>query len=220
MSLLGRSSFLKFSFLAAMLLPSSAFALPMTLDVDFRGPAWAAANGAPSLTVGDVAVSIMQGGTQLFQDSVDGIGVLGGENDEIDALEVLQVNFLNGGLLLSGVWITDLFDAVDGSTPRGETGWYMYTEVGKAASTRFSFFGDVSDQANGEQLVNFGSNLLLESIKFGVFENIPQAAVNLNFDSEFSVAGFDAADVPEPTSVLLLGLGLLGALACRRQQAK
>jgi hypothetical protein len=72
------------------------------------------------------------------------------------------------------------------------------------------FYGNNSDQANGEQFIDFGTDYLVTS---AVFSAIGTATNNAN--NEFSVAGAVAA--PEPITMLLLGTGLLGLATLRRR---
>ncbi len=66
--------------------------------------------------------TIMPDGKQLYLDGRDGLGILGGsQEDEIDGNEMLSIEF-DDGFLLSETWITNLFDGSDGNQSGGEWG--------------------------------------------------------------------------------------------------
>jgi hypothetical protein len=195
-----------------VLCASSAFATPVTgLVVDFRDSSWAGANGSSSFSVGDVMLSAMPlGSSVLYQDSVDGVGIASsgesaGTADEVGKKELLEVDFLTA-LYSSGVWVSDLFAAPDGSTIYGEVGYAkVFYDIG--GMTEFEFFGIDSESMNGEQFIAFGGNLSLTKVEF--------YSSGLAGD-EFSVMGF-AAPVPEPGTLVLVGVGLVG-LACLKRR--
>ena len=106
---------------------AAATIIPDDLTVDFRDAEWQPANGAPSYTSDDKTVTVTACGYHsdligvqsyiLNQDYKDGLGIRtykpnGEQKDEID--EINMAEYLNvsiqAGALLSGVWITDLFD--------------------------------------------------------------------------------------------------------------
>ncbi len=95
---------------------ASASIIPSPIAIDFREAAWAPANGLHSYTVGSVTATALPNtpfARLLYQDGIDGLGILGGEMDEIDLMELLRVDIV-GGKLLTGAWITDLFGTPDG----------------------------------------------------------------------------------------------------------
>lgn len=196
---------------AIFILAGTAQALPINLDIDFRDNAWDAADYQASWTIGDITALGQPGGSLLYQDSTDGLGIRGGEPDEIDRLESLEILF-NTPYVLRDVAITDLFASNDGNQARGEEGYvHLYGGNGSFLQS-FTFFGNDSDQANGEQLVDFGQSLIVSRAVF--------SARNLS-NNEFSVAGFaKAAPVPEPATMLLFGVGLAGLAGLARRRKK
>lgn len=192
-----------------VVLTSTAIAIPLVGDlaIDFRTDDWQGSDSAHnqhSYTV-DGVTAIANPGLLFANDSADGLGVQGGEYDEINYGERLEIYF-TGGAYLSGIWITDLFDSPDGVD--GEEGLVtLSTDLGGVA---INFYGNLADQANGEYYIDFGTLFYTSS---AIFEPIGET-----FNNEFSVAGFTGAPVPEPATLLLLGTGLVGFAGFSRKK--
>ena len=192
---------------------ASATIIPGDLAIDFRSGDWAGAYGQSEYSFGNVTVKSYDadnGGLTalLYQDGVDGLGVLGGEGDEIDSYEFIWVHIL-GGMMLNGVWITDLFGDPDGGS--GEEGQMLFRDM-TGDWHWYDFSGNDADQDNGEIWVDFEGEFLVNYAAFGT-EPWPDPD-----DNEFSVAGFTAAAVPEPTTMLLVGVGLIGLAGLGRKR--
>ena len=199
---------------AVVLLATSVMAnttIPNGLAIDFRDNAWFPAHNNHYYTVGDVtATALPTDTTLLYHDSVDlnidGLGIKGSEgyeSDEVDSDEVLLIE-IDGGMSLSGVWITDLFDPPDGSdNTNGEMGSVVIN-----GTNTFTFDGINSDQLNGEIWVDFVGSIIVYDANFSI--------VGSSSNNEFSVAGFTA--VPAPGALLLgsIGMSLVGWLRRRR----
>jgi hypothetical protein len=181
---------------------------PGPLDIDFRHSDWSSANGQHEWTVGDVqAIALWD--RLLYQDTTDGLGIMGGEPDEINYREKLKVNLgldPDEGIYVSGVWITDLFDSPDGVD--GEEGRVTLKLV-SGDFMSFDFFGNDADQGNGEILVDFEGTYLVDKAFFYI--------IGETCNNDFSVAGFNSP-IPEPATMLLLGTGLIGLAGFGRRK--
>jgi hypothetical protein len=174
-----------------------------SLTLDFRTAVWAPANNRSSYTVGNVTATAVQPcRSLLWQDAVDGLGIRGGEQDEINRQEILKID-IAGGMNLAGIWITDIFkranpplDPTEGGSDGIETGSVLVN-----GSMRFDFAGYWDEQLNnGELYVSFGQILNVTTLRFWS---------SCEANDDYSVAG---AVVPIPGAVLLgfLGLGYAG----------
>lgn len=199
--------------------------------IDFTSAAWSAANNQASYSVAgplSVTTTVTAGpaaaGAKLSYFTDDGLGVTGTgykEPDEIDPNEYIEITF-STDIMLASIDITDFFDKYkdggDGSTANGEQGYLKFWLDGlELATSPLTFFGDDSDQVNGEQTITVNPWAKVDKIKF----------YTLAKNDDFSIKGLEyflvpdeQTNVPEPSIAVLLGLGLMGLGLSRRRQAK
>ncbi len=210
-------NFVSATYVAGLLVMSSmtAIAAPIELDIDFRDDTVWGGAGTGSFTADGITVTA--NGDLLYRDNIDGYGILGGEQDEIDRDEILSVLFdaalyVNPDNWLTGVLLTDLFPANDGGNA-GESGWVRLYDSAGGLIQQFLVHATSYDP-NGEYYVNFGGSFNPAYVDFLAYVD----QFGQHTGSEFSVAGFATVAVPEPGMLALLGAGLLLLAGLRKRQ--
>lgn len=183
--------------------------------VDFRDGAFSGAMNQHSITsaVGgvDYTVSAWDGGDKanLWWDSTDGLGILGGSNDdEIDGGESLKIDFASS-VGISQLTFSDLF------LDEGSSGEHGYLVIESAGTERLDFSPDslvAMAAGNGEYRLVLDQVIAVDSLTMGASGS----------GSDFALRGFTdpPAGVPEPGVLALLGAGMLamGAAVRRRRR--
>lgn len=212
-------------------LGSAVQAAPITPEVDFRSGAFASANNQSSFrytnTINDIdydfTVRAQGGAGRLWWDNNDGLGIRGGEHDEISAGQTLRIDFHNQAPL-SQLFFSDLF--------AGESaGGRRYNERGMVTlngSDRRSFTAGLAehrwgDAANGEAILELLDIPKVDYLELTVGDDQSWHEFSLlgltdpePEDAEFiQDPGERIAQVPLPGSALLIAAGLVGLLARR-----
>ena len=199
-----------------MIFSAGALATPIVVDIDFRAGDWNNADTENPYEVDGLTATAIGDDGGLYQDSTDGLGIRGGEEDEIDGTEILRltfdIDFYDSHGAITGVWLTDLFRAPDGLN-FGETGNVTIWGVGGNVILGMFSFHQFDPTDNGEFYVDFGGSYEIFKIEFiGAGLN----GVGLP-GSEYSVAGLTTS-VPEPGTLALFGVGLLMLGFVRRRR--
>jgi len=152
----------------------------------------------------------------LWWDETDGLGILSGEEDELDVGEVLEIDF-DETIGLSHVFIADLFDNEEwGGLVYSESG-RIFTDTGfELLFTASEVAGNWGNAVNGEALLTLDKTIPVNQL----FLTVPGSAVG---SQNFAVMGFIdppvIQQIPAPASaaLLLAGLSMLGIVRRRRR---
>ena len=188
---------------------SNAFAL----SINFTDGSWDGAQGLSSFTTHASGVDLFAAPSSTAKLTVNYIGGPSGDDSGMDGLGINDDEITQGGterltiafsapVTLNSVYITDLF-SFEGTRGQPEVGLYS---LNGGAFTSFVSVGGV----NGALTLNiFRSGI--SSITF---------KASSDSWSDYSVKGltYTAQSVPEPSALLLLGLGFVGLAAWKKRQ--
>lgn len=215
MKLRGRIRTGLYAVLAASVVSVAVSSTAFALSINFTDGSWDGAQGQNSFTTHLSGVHLYAAPSQTARLTVNYTGGPSGDNSGMDGLginddeitqggtEQLRINF-SSPVTLNSVYITDLFK-YEGSNGEPEVG--LYSLNGGASFASFTSVGAY----NGALTLN----IFQSGISSIIFKS------GLDRWSDFSVKGltYQAQSVPEPSTLLLLGAGLVGLAAWKRKQA-
>jgi hypothetical protein len=181
---------------------ASAQATSYAPQIDFRdGALWSGADHQTSFSGSQAGVDLTirptASSAALWWDQADGLGIrLSYEDDEVESPEILAVYF-DHAVELTAIYISDLFF---------EDGYFEMGSYRIDGGAWMDFDADIlpGSNSNGERLIFFGTPI--DHVHLVEF-TAPGKIFDQNH--EFALMGFDARPVPEPSTALLLGGGLL-----------
>ena len=198
---------MKKSILAIVLLVATFSAGSVSaLTIDFRDNVWENGEGLPSFTYGDITLSADPQGAVLWHDSIDGMGIIYSyENDEIESNEILQVSFASD-VTLETIYLADIFYECRSGSCYNETGYYSLDD-----GNNWTLITALNpSHPNGEMSIAVGE--LVSSVWFRA------PGIIGTEDHDFALQMLEITAVPEPSTLLLLGTGLLGLFAFNRKK--
>lgn len=187
---------------------SNAFAL----SINFTDGSWNGAQGQNSFTTHASGIDLFAAPSPTAKITVNYIGGPSGDNSGMDGLGINDDEITQGGteqlnlvfsapVTLNSIYITDLFK--DGPGGASEVGLYSL---------------------NGGTFMSFSSvGAFNGALTLNVFQSgISSITFKSSTDgwSDFSVKGltYNAQSVPEPSTLLLLGVGVVGLAVWQRRQ--
>jgi hypothetical protein len=201
-----------FTVLAAGVVSVAVSSNAMALSINFTDGSWNGAQGQNSFTTHASGIDLFAAPSPTAKITVNYIGGPSGDYSGMDGLGINDDEITQGGteqlnlvfaapVTLNSVYITDLFK--DGPNGASEVGWYS---LNGGIFTSFSSVGAF----NGALTLNIFQPYI-SSITF---------KSGLDSFSDFSVKGltYETRSVPEPSTLLLLGAGLVGLATWKRRQ--
>ena len=187
--------------------------IPAFSGIDTSTGAWSTTDDAVNLGITSFNILGGAGTVTAFngtfsQRGTRGIGVWGGlDTDEIDkgtnGQESIEINFPTLPYVLNSFELRSLFNESTG-IEYADVYYYLNSiQVGHDVL--------VGTDLTGTNGVKSGyPNILLDKIVFKVDTG--------SIESEFAIASLDVTPVPEPTSMMLLGMGILGLFGFKKRK--
>ena len=149
----------------------------------------------------------------LWWDNTDGFGIsssAGYEKDEIELMEAMRISF-SSPVHVSHFDLTDLF--YEGSEPYEEIGLWASPGLGINIFSQDDHTELLGSSSNGEFRLNIGYTI--DEIWFSAPAKFIEGQ-----NHEFSIAGVEVTSVPEPSTLILLGCGLIAFAGLGRNRLK
>ena len=204
-----------FTILATSVISAAVGSTAFALSINFTDGSWNGAQGQSSFTTHASGVDLYAAPSPTAKITVNYIGGPSGDNSGMDGLGINDDEITQGGterltiafsapVTLNSVYITDLFK-FEGPNGQSEVG--LYSLNGGTSFTSFTSVGAI----NGALTLN----IFQSGISSIIFKS------GNDTWSDFSVKGltYNTTSVPEPSTLLLLGLGFVALAVWKRTRA-